>query len=60
MKHSAILGVDAAIDVVLGVLLMVFPHPIVDTLGVPTSQSAFYPSKLRAVRTGRECAKRVD
>jgi hypothetical protein len=52
MRHSEILSVDAAINLVLGVLLMVFPRPIVDALGVPASQSAFYPSILGAVLTG--------
>ena len=52
MKHSAVLAVDAAMNVVLGVLLMAFPPPIVDAFGVPASQSAFYPSMLGAVLTG--------
>ncbi len=52
MRHSAILGVDAAINLVLGVLLMVFPRAIVDALGVPASQSAFYPSIFGGVLVG--------
>jgi hypothetical protein len=52
MKRSVVLAVDAAINIVLGVLLIVFPHPLVNTLGVPASQSAFYPSILGSVLLG--------
>lgn len=49
---SRILAIDAAINFVLGILLLIFPSPLVDLLGVPTSPSAFYPSILGAVLTG--------
>jgi len=52
MKHSIVLSADAAINIVLGVLLMAFPRPIVDALGVPASKSAFYPSILGGVLVG--------
>ena len=52
MKQTVILAVDAAINVILGVLLIAFPRPLVDALGVPPSQSAFYPSILGAVLLG--------
>jgi len=52
MKHTVVLAVDAAINIVLGVLLIAFPGPLVDALGVPTSQSAFYPSILGSVLLG--------
>lgn len=52
MKRSATLGIDAAINIALGVLLVFFPRQIVETLGVPASSSAFYPSILGAVLTG--------
>ncbi len=52
MKHSVVLAVDAAINIVLGGLLISFPRPIVDALGVPASQSAFYPSIFGGVLVG--------
>jgi hypothetical protein len=52
MEHSAILAVDAAINVVLGGLLIAFPRPVVDALGVPAGQSAFYSSILGGVLVG--------
>jgi hypothetical protein len=52
MKQSVVLVVDAVINVVLGVLLIVFPRPLADALGLPTSQSAFYPSILGGVLLG--------
>ena len=52
MKQNVVLAVDAAINIVLGVLLIAFPRPLVDALGVPASQSAFYPSILGAVLLG--------
>jgi hypothetical protein len=32
MKHTVVLAVDAAINIVLGVLLIAFPRPLVDVL----------------------------
>jgi hypothetical protein len=52
MKHSVVLAVDAALNIVLGVLLVTFPRSIVDAVGVPTSESAFYPSVLGGVLMG--------
>lgn len=52
MKQAVVLAVDAAINIILGVLLIAFPRPLVDALGVPASQSAFYPSILGAVLLG--------
>jgi len=39
MKQTVVLAVDAAINIVLRVLLIAFPRPLVDALGVPASQS---------------------
>jgi hypothetical protein len=52
MRPSKLLLVDAAINLILGVLLAIFPKCVVDLLGVPHSDAAFYPSVLGAVLIG--------
>ena len=52
MKSSKLLLLDAAINLILGVLLAVFPKSVVDFLGVPDSNTKFYPSILGAVLIG--------
>lgn len=47
-----LLFVDASINLVLGLLLLFFPGPLVDALGMPKSDQAFYPSILGAVLFG--------
>ncbi len=49
---KAILVIDAIINFILGVLLLLFPPQIVNWLGVPTSPSAFYPNILGAIFIG--------
>ncbi len=49
---KAILIIDAVINFVLGILLLLFSPRIVDFLGVPSSTSAFYPNILGAVFIG--------
>ena len=49
---STLLLVDAAINLVLGVLLIVFPSRLVALLGVPDASTRFYPSILGAVLFG--------
>lgn len=49
---KVILIVDAVINFVLGVLLLVFPSGIVSMLGIPGSSTKFYPSILGAVFLG--------
>ena len=51
-SKSALLTVDAMVNLVLGVLLMAFPAGLVDWLGVPAATSSFYPSLLGAVLFG--------
>ena len=51
-RPSPLLLLDAAINLVLGALLIVFPRSIVSALGVPTVDVAFYPSILGAVLVG--------
>jgi hypothetical protein len=52
MKRTDILMVDAVINLVLGVLLIFFPPLVVEFLGVPTVDNAFYPSILGGVLFG--------
>lgn len=47
-----ILFVDAAINFILGVLLLFFSPRLADFLGVPSSSTAFYPSILGAIFIG--------
>ena len=51
-NRSTLLAVDGAINVVLGVLLIVFPEVLVTALGVPAASPAFYPSVLGGVLLG--------
>lgn len=52
MKGSPILTVDAAVNLGLGVLLMLFPRDLLSILGVPVPSSSFYPSILGVVLAG--------
>lgn len=52
MKHSRVLLVDAAINLALGSLLVTFPPQVVQALGVPMVENAFYPSILGGVLIG--------
>jgi hypothetical protein len=52
MRSSNLLVVDATINLLLGVLLIAFPAGLVEALGIPQAESAFYPSILGAVLVG--------
>lgn len=52
MKRSALLTVDGIVNLILGILLVIFPTDLAASLGMPVSESAFYPSILGAVLTG--------
>ena len=52
MKSSLLLAVDALINLVLGAALIFFPVGIVEWLGVPGAEPAFYPSILGGVLFG--------
>jgi hypothetical protein len=58
--ERSVLIVDAAINLVLGLLLIAFPQRVVDLLGVPTVEQSFYPSILGAVLTGIGIALLVE
>ena len=52
MRSSTLLTVDAIVDLLLGVILVVFPAGLVAALGIPDADVAFYPSILGAVLFG--------
>jgi hypothetical protein len=55
-----LLTIDAVINLSLGCLLVVFPRSVVAFLGVPSAESAFYPSMLGAVLIGIGIALLVE
>jgi hypothetical protein len=52
MRPSNILLVGAVINLMLGILLAIFPKSVVEAPGVPTTDATFYPSILGAVLIG--------
>ncbi|MDX1707680.1 MAG: hypothetical protein R3274_03700 [Desulfobacterales bacterium] len=52
MKRTFLLKADAAINIILGMLLMAFPAGLVKALGVPLAESSFYPTLLGGVLFG--------
>jgi len=49
---SLLLGIDAVVNFLLGILLLAFSRPLADFLGVPYSDGGFYPTILGAVLFG--------
>ncbi len=52
MRGAVLLIVDASVNLVLGLALLLFPQPLTQWLGVPIPSSAFYPSILGGVLIG--------
>lgn len=52
MKESILLTVDAAVNLILGLPLMIIPVETARFLGIPIPEQAFYASILGAVLTG--------
>jgi hypothetical protein len=52
MPRNTFLLVDAGISLVLGVLLLIFPADLVKSLGMPTTDQAFYRAVLGAILVG--------
>ena len=50
--RDLLLTLDGVINLVLGIGLVVFPRALVQALGIPTVESAFYPSVLGGVLVG--------
>jgi hypothetical protein len=51
-KHTLLLTIDGIINLVLGILLLLFPLGMAELLGVPQSDVNFYPTILGAVIFG--------
>jgi hypothetical protein len=47
-----LLSIDCIVNLVLGVLLLLFPMGVIDFLGLPQANTSFYPSILGAVLFG--------
>jgi len=52
LKYTMLLVIDGTVNVMLGVLLLLFPVGIIDLLGLPPTSTNFYPSILGAVLLG--------
>jgi hypothetical protein len=52
MKGRLLLTLDGAVNLVLGILLMVFPRRVAEVLGIPVPISSFYASILGGVLVG--------
>ena len=52
MSRSYLLLTDALINLALGVVLVAFPKAVAEALGLPSMQTAFFPSILGAVLFG--------
>jgi len=51
-KHKTLLVIDAIINLVLGLLLLLFPAGVVELLGLPYTNTNFYPGILGGVLFG--------
>ena len=51
-KHKAFLLIDGIVNLILGLLLLLFPLGVAETLGVPQAESNFYPTILGGVIFG--------
>ena len=60
MNRSTLLKADAAINLILGILLMTFPKGLVKALGVPMSDPPFYATILGGVLFGIGLALLVE
>ena len=52
MQHTTLIKADAAINLILGILLMAFPAKLVKVLGIPMADLSFYPAILGGVLFG--------
>ena len=52
LKYKILLLIDCIVNLLLGVLLLLFPIGVIDFLGLPQTNTNFYPSILGAVIFG--------
>ena len=60
MKHKQTLIIDAAINLILGILLLAFSKKLVTALGVPDTDQYFYPNIFGGVLMGIAIALVVE
>ena len=60
MGRAPLLKIDAAINLILGILLLAFPLKLVKALGMPMAEPSFYPSILGGVLFGIGLALLVE
>ena len=60
MNKKITLLIDAAINLLLGILLLAFSPGVVDLLGVPPSDNSFYPTILGGVLVGIAVALTIE
>jgi hypothetical protein len=60
MNRTALLTIDGILNLLLGILLIIYPDSAVDYLGVPSAMPAFYPNILGAVLLGIGLALLVE
>ena len=51
-KHKILLIIDGAVNILLGILLLLFPTGLATLLGLPQTNTTFYPTILGAVIFG--------
>jgi hypothetical protein len=59
-KHKTLLAIDSAVNLILGILLLLFPLGTAELLGVPQTDVTFHPSILGAVIFGIGVALLVE
>ncbi len=60
MQHTTLIKADAAINLILDILLMAFPAKLVKVLGIPMADLSFYPAILGGVLFGIGLALLVE
>ena len=59
-KHKMLLTIDGIVNLILGILLLLFPFGIVEFFGMPHAQTDFYPTILGGVIFGIGIALLVE
>lgn len=60
MKRSLILLIDAIVNFILGIFLLLFPGKLVQFLGLPLVEVSFYPNILGAILFGIAVALLIE
>jgi hypothetical protein len=52
LEHKTLLLIDCIVNIILGVILLLFPVGVIDLFGLPQTNTNFYPSILGAILLG--------